>query len=101
MNIALEYCHDELKALKGQKLSWSTYDRFAYCVRTINEVARPSLLKDALLEKLSFQLEDYREILIRREEDHWDEQMEKAGHLSFIPVYEAEDDFHWITSVES
>lgn len=92
MNVALEYCYDELKGLKGQKLSWATCDRFAYCVRTISEAARPSLFKDTLLEKLSSQLEDYRAILIRREEDHWDDQMKKAGYLSLIPVYEAEDD---------
>lgn len=81
----------ELKALKGQPLTWENYRWFEFYVNSVEEVASPSPMKDALLSKWGKELWDYKSILMRRSMNEIEELMEKAGNLRFLPVCEEFD----------
>ena len=81
----------ELKTLKGQPLTWENLQWLGFHIGAIREVATPSDLKDAVLQKLGGEYEDCREILIRRSVDEHDALVERAGDLYFISVEDEEE----------
>lgn len=83
----------ELTTLKGQPLTWDNYRWFEFYVNSVDEVASPSPMKDALMSKWGEELWDYKEILMRRSERECDEIREKAGDLRFLPILDEDHDW--------
>lgn len=83
----------ELKALKGQPLTWENLQWFEFYVEAVDEVASPSPMKEALLKKWCLDISDYKEILMRRSMDEIDALMERAGGLRFVPVLDEDHDW--------
>lgn len=85
----------DLKALRGQPLTWENLQWFSLAIEGVREVATPSTLKDAVLHTLVGRYQDLKEIYIRRSVSEHEELVEKAGDLRLIGVYA--DEYHRAT----
>ena len=76
----------ELLTLKGNSLTWDSVTQLECILDQVSEVATESTLKATVLQHLYGMVSDYKEILIRRSENDYEEQREKANGLHFVAV---------------
>ena len=76
----------ELLTLKGNSLTWDSVTQLECILDQVSEVATESNLKAKVLQHLYGMVSDYKEILIRRSEDEYEKQVQRANGLHFVAV---------------